>query len=83
MSALPPKADIAERNHHVRFVPQPDIAPLVDDLVRELSCCLTKPPMLNPATFINSHRSVVTSRPCERNHNLRIDRQDRPRTDGQ
>jgi hypothetical protein len=24
MSALPPKADIAERDHHVRFVPQAD-----------------------------------------------------------
>ena len=26
MSALPPKADIAERNHDVRFVPKGDIA---------------------------------------------------------
>jgi hypothetical protein len=26
MSALPPKADIAERNLHVRFVPKADIA---------------------------------------------------------
>jgi hypothetical protein len=25
MSALPPKADIAERDHHVRFVPKADI----------------------------------------------------------
>ena len=25
MSALPPKADIAERECHVRFVPEPDI----------------------------------------------------------
>jgi hypothetical protein len=25
MSALPPKADIAERDYHVRFVPQADI----------------------------------------------------------
>jgi hypothetical protein len=25
MSALPRKADIAERDHHVRFVPRPDI----------------------------------------------------------
>jgi len=25
MSALPPIADIAERNHHVRFVPKADI----------------------------------------------------------
>ena len=25
MSALPPKADIAERNRHVRFVPKADI----------------------------------------------------------
>jgi hypothetical protein len=25
MSALPPKADIAERNWHVRFVPKADI----------------------------------------------------------
>jgi hypothetical protein len=24
MSAIPPKADIAERDHHVRFVPQAD-----------------------------------------------------------
>ena len=28
MSALPPKADIAERDYHVRFVPQADILPL-------------------------------------------------------
>jgi hypothetical protein len=27
MSALPPKADIAERDRHVRFVPKADIAP--------------------------------------------------------
>jgi len=27
MSALPPKADIAKRNCHVRFVPKADIAP--------------------------------------------------------
>jgi hypothetical protein len=27
MSALPPKADIAERCHHVRFVPKADVAP--------------------------------------------------------
>jgi hypothetical protein len=52
ISALPPKADIAGRQLDVRFVPQPDIAPLVDDLARELlsfgihSYCLTKPPML-------------------------------------
>jgi len=26
MSALPPKADIAERDRHVRFVPEADIA---------------------------------------------------------
>jgi len=26
MSALPPKADIAERDHHVRFVPKADIS---------------------------------------------------------
>jgi hypothetical protein len=25
MSALPPKADIAKRDHHVRFVPKADI----------------------------------------------------------
>ena len=25
MSALPPKADVAERDHHVRFVPKADI----------------------------------------------------------
>jgi len=25
MSALPPKADIVERDRHVRFVPKPDI----------------------------------------------------------
>ena len=27
MSALPPKADIAERHRHVRFVPKADIYP--------------------------------------------------------
>jgi hypothetical protein len=52
MSALPPKADIAQHDGDVRFVPKADIAPLVDDLARELlsfgihSYCLTKPPML-------------------------------------
>jgi heme oxygenase len=25
MSALPPKADIAERDHHIRFVPKQDV----------------------------------------------------------
>ena len=39
MSALPPKADIAEGDHHVRFVPKADIlrcgkgTPLFDHLV--------------------------------------------------
>jgi hypothetical protein len=33
MSALPPKADIAERNWDVRFVPKADIAALFDHLV--------------------------------------------------
>ena len=33
MSALPPKADIDERDCHVRFVPKADIARLVDHLV--------------------------------------------------
>jgi hypothetical protein len=28
MSALPPKADIAERDRHVRFVPKADISQL-------------------------------------------------------
>jgi hypothetical protein len=52
MSALPPKADIAQHDGDVRFVPKADIAPLVDDLARELlsfgihSYCLTKPPIL-------------------------------------
>ena len=32
MSAIPPKADIAERDHHVRFVPKADIA-LFDHLI--------------------------------------------------
>jgi hypothetical protein len=27
MSALPPKADIAKRDHHVRFVPKADVRP--------------------------------------------------------
>jgi hypothetical protein len=31
--------------------------------------------------FINFLRNLVTSRPCERNRSLRIDRKDRPRTD--
>ena len=30
MSALPPKADIAERDYHVRFVPQADITASLD-----------------------------------------------------
>jgi hypothetical protein len=29
MSALPPKADIAKRDHHVRFVPKADIVKIV------------------------------------------------------
>jgi hypothetical protein len=29
MSAFPPGADIAERDHHVRFVPKADIEPLI------------------------------------------------------
>ena len=29
MSALPPKADIAERHCHVRFVPEADISPVI------------------------------------------------------
>ena len=35
MSALPPKADIAERDRHVRFVPKVDIGLLntVEELV--------------------------------------------------
>ena len=28
MSAIPPKADIAERGWHVRFVPEADIQPI-------------------------------------------------------
>jgi len=34
MSALPPKADIAECNWDVRFVPKADIDELFDNLVR-------------------------------------------------
>src|SRR5215469_9594077 len=33
MSALPPKADIIERDWHVRFVPKADIAGSVDHLI--------------------------------------------------
>ena len=33
MSALPPKADIAERDHHVRLVPQADMTNSIDHLV--------------------------------------------------
>ena len=33
MSALPPKADIAERHRDVRFVPKADIKPLLDHLI--------------------------------------------------
>jgi hypothetical protein len=33
MSALPPKADIAERDGNVRFVPKADISQLFDHLV--------------------------------------------------
>jgi hypothetical protein len=35
MSALPPKADIAESHRQVRLVPSPDIAVSLDDLVGE------------------------------------------------
>ena len=34
MSALPPKADIAENDWHVRFVPKADIASLFDKVRR-------------------------------------------------
>ncbi len=34
MSALPPKADIADCDEDVRFVPKADIAALFDHLVR-------------------------------------------------
>jgi hypothetical protein len=33
MSALPPRADIGERNWDVRFVPKADIGTSFDDLV--------------------------------------------------
>ena len=33
MSALPPKADIVERDRHVRFVPKADILHSLDHLV--------------------------------------------------
>jgi hypothetical protein len=33
MSALPPTADIRQRDWDVRFVPEPDIASLFDHLV--------------------------------------------------
>jgi hypothetical protein len=33
MSALPPKADIDERDRHVRFVPKADIGVSFDDFV--------------------------------------------------
>src|SRR5258707_15437973 len=32
-SALPPKADVAQRGRHVRFVPLPEVARLFDHLV--------------------------------------------------
>jgi hypothetical protein len=35
MSALPPKADIAERDHHVRFVPQADIGTITVSAIPE------------------------------------------------
>jgi hypothetical protein len=34
MSALPPKADIAEHHRHVRFVPEADIGELFNNLIR-------------------------------------------------
>jgi hypothetical protein len=33
MSALPPKADIDERDRHVRFVPKADIDPAIYSLI--------------------------------------------------
>jgi hypothetical protein len=38
MSALPPKADIAERNWDVRFVPKGDITNLARKLLVRVSC---------------------------------------------
>jgi hypothetical protein len=48
MSALPPKAEIADRDRHVRFVPQADIprrskiVPFVDHLVGAQPAALAK-----------------------------------------
>jgi hypothetical protein len=36
MSALPPKADIAERDRHVRFVPEADVGGSIDHLIGAL-----------------------------------------------
>jgi hypothetical protein len=33
MSAIPPKADIAEGNHHVRFVPKADVGVSFNDFI--------------------------------------------------
>ena len=36
MSALPPKADIAERDRHVRFVPKAECTAAIDPSLRQV-----------------------------------------------
>jgi len=43
MSALPPKADIADRDHNVRFVPKAGIAHFIRLLVQR-RCAITQEP---------------------------------------
>ena len=60
MSALPPKADIAERDRHVRFVPKADIQ-MEKDLSRSADPWAVT---VNPATARKLRRSDrAASRP--------------------
>jgi hypothetical protein len=53
MSALPPKADIAERRRHVRFVPKADIQTALSVVV-------------GPVGFIAARRPILTEQLCSR-----------------
>ena len=71
MSALPPKADIAERHRHVRFVPKADI----ERVLRAGHRCFRCPIALNngPEHFPNSGSQSHRQRPPERHPSREAD----------
>jgi hypothetical protein len=58
MSALPPKANIAERDSDVRFVPNPDVPLLINDLVRAADAAANALPSLPLA--VSRPRAIVS-----------------------